>query len=169
MVIVDDATGFETALARVAEARRAVPRASVILLSSTWTTAISLEPRMPESTRRFAEVPTRSASARSSATCSPAMSTTPSHGAQALPARPVPRPIAGLTSRELEILRLVAAGSSNGTIARALWITEQTVKFHLSNVYRKLGVANRTQASRFAHLNGLVDDVETPRALPAAA
>ena len=61
-----------------------------------------------------------------------------------------------LTGRESEILRLVASGSTNGDVARRLWVTEQTVKFHLRNVYRKLGVANRTQASRFAHVNGLV-------------
>jgi DNA-binding NarL/FixJ family response regulator len=61
-----------------------------------------------------------------------------------------------LTSRELEVLQLVAAGSTNGEIARKLWVTEQTVKFHLSNVYRKLDVGNRTEASRYAHLNGLV-------------
>ena len=36
-----------------------------------------------------------------------------------------------------------------------LWVTEQTVKFHLSNIYRKLEVANRTEASRYAHVNGL--------------
>jgi hypothetical protein len=36
-------------------------------------------------------------------------------------------------------------------------VTEQTVKFHLSNVYRKLGVANRTEASHYAHMNGLAD------------
>ena len=52
-----------------------------------------------------------------------------------------------LTARELEILRLVASGNSNRRIAQRLWVTEQTVKFHLSNVYRKLGVANRTEAS----------------------
>ena len=57
-----------------------------------------------------------------------------------------------LTPRELEILRLVASGASNGLIARQLWVTEQTVKFHLSNVYRKLGVANRTEASHYAHI-----------------
>jgi DNA-binding NarL/FixJ family response regulator len=56
-----------------------------------------------------------------------------------------------LTSREKEILRLAAAGYTNGRIARELWITEQTVKFHLSNTYRKLGVSNRTQASRYAY------------------
>jgi DNA-binding NarL/FixJ family response regulator len=63
-----------------------------------------------------------------------------------------------LTARELEVLRLVAAGSTNGDIARKLWVTEQTVKFHLSNVYRKLGVANRTEASRYAQVNGLVGE-----------
>jgi DNA-binding NarL/FixJ family response regulator len=61
-----------------------------------------------------------------------------------------------LTDRELEILRLVAQGLTNGRIARELWVTEQTVKFHLSNTYRKLGVANRTEASRYAHLNDLL-------------
>jgi DNA-binding NarL/FixJ family response regulator len=61
-----------------------------------------------------------------------------------------------LTTRELEILRLVAEGQTNGSIARALWVTEQTVKFHLSNTYRKLGVANRTEASRYAYMHDLV-------------
>jgi DNA-binding NarL/FixJ family response regulator len=70
-----------------------------------------------------------------------------------------------LTPRELEVLQLVASGSSNGEIAQSLWITEQTVKFHLSNVYRKLEVANRTEASHFAYVNGLVaapQPAETP-------
>lgn len=61
-----------------------------------------------------------------------------------------------LTRRELEILRLVAEGHSNSQLARMLWVTEQTVKFHLSNIYRKLDVANRTEASRWAQLNGLL-------------
>lgn len=61
-----------------------------------------------------------------------------------------------LTARELEVLQLLAGGSTNGEIARQLWVTEQTVKFHLSNVYRKLGVANRTEASHYAHVNGMV-------------
>jgi NarL family two-component system response regulator LiaR len=64
----------------------------------------------------------------------------------------------GLTQRELEILRLVAEGHSNAALARRLWVTEQTVKFHLSNVYRKLRVTNRTEASRWAQLNGLLGD-----------
>jgi DNA-binding NarL/FixJ family response regulator len=61
-----------------------------------------------------------------------------------------------LTDRELEIVRLVAQGYTNGRIARELWVTEQTVKFHLSNTYRKLGVANRTEASRYVHVNDLM-------------
>jgi DNA-binding NarL/FixJ family response regulator len=64
----------------------------------------------------------------------------------------------GLTRRELEILRLVADGHSNAQLARMLWVTEQTVKFHLSNIYRKLDVANRTEASRWAQRNGLLQD-----------
>jgi DNA-binding NarL/FixJ family response regulator len=62
-----------------------------------------------------------------------------------------------LTPRELEILQLVAEGSSNAQLAKMLWVTEQTVKFHLSNIYRKLDVANRTEASRWAQLHGLLD------------
>jgi DNA-binding NarL/FixJ family response regulator len=65
--------------------------------------------------------------------------------------------VAALTKRELEILRLVAEGHSNSQLARILWVTEQTVKFHLSNIYRKLDVANRTEASRWAQLHGLLD------------
>ena len=71
-----------------------------------------------------------------------------------------------LTGREIEILKLVAAGFTNGDIARRLWVTEQTVKFHLRNVYRKLNVTNRTQASHIAYLKGLVGS--QPEA-PAAA
>ena len=65
-----------------------------------------------------------------------------------------------LTLREKEILGLVAEGATNGQIARTLWVTEQTVKFHLSNTYRKLGVANRTEASHYAHINNLVTVAE---------
>jgi DNA-binding NarL/FixJ family response regulator len=61
-----------------------------------------------------------------------------------------------LTRREREILQLVAEGHSNAKLAKMLWVTEQTVKFHLSNVYRKLDVSNRTEAARWAQLNGLL-------------
>jgi DNA-binding NarL/FixJ family response regulator len=78
-----------------------------------------------------------------------------------MPAKVVPAETSAsldaLTAREIEILRFAARGSSNGAIARELWVTEQTVKFHLSNIYRKLGVVNRTEASRVAHLGGLME------------
>ena len=61
-----------------------------------------------------------------------------------------------LTDREKEILGLAAEGYTNQRIARELWVTEQTVKFHLSNTYRKLGVANRTEATRYAYMHDLV-------------
>jgi len=68
----------------------------------------------------------------------------------------------GLTRRELEILRLVAEGHSNAQLAKMLWVTEQTVKFHLSNVYRKLDVSNRTEASRWAQIQGLLSAPADP-------
>jgi DNA-binding NarL/FixJ family response regulator len=67
------------------------------------------------------------------------------------------QPTNTLTRREWQILTLVSEGMSNAEIAQRLWVTEQTVKFHLSNVYRKLGVSNRTQASRWVRINGIVD------------
>ena len=75
---------------------------------------------------------------------------------------------AGLTRREREILRLVAEGHSNAQLAKMLWVTEQTVKFHLSNIYRKLDVANRTEASRWAQVHGLLPETAGP-ALAATA
>ena len=62
----------------------------------------------------------------------------------------------GLTRREREILQLVAEGNTNGQVARTLWVTEQTVKFHLANIFKKLHVTNRTQASHWAHAHGLL-------------
>jgi DNA-binding NarL/FixJ family response regulator len=61
----------------------------------------------------------------------------------------------GLSERETEILSGVARGLSNRAIAKELWLSDQTVKFHLHNVYRKLDVANRTEAARYAFDHGL--------------
>ena len=76
---------------------------------------------------------------------------------QLRPVRTDRRDTHGLTKRELEILRLVASGSSNSHLAKSLWVTEQTIKFHLSNVYKKLGVPNRTAASAAASKLGLLE------------
>jgi DNA-binding NarL/FixJ family response regulator len=64
---------------------------------------------------------------------------------------------AGLTERETSILRALARGLSNDAIGKELWVAEQTVKFHLTNIYRKLGVSNRTEATRYAYEHGLVE------------
>ena len=63
----------------------------------------------------------------------------------------------GLSDREQEILRFVADGLTNGAIARKLFVTEQTIKFHLGSIYRKLGASNRTEATHWAVTNGVVD------------
>ena len=76
--------------------------------------------------------------------------------------RAVDTEVLDLTRREREILQLVAEGHSNAKLAKMLWVTEQTVKFHLSNVYRKLNVSNRTEAARWAQLNGLLQGANAP-------
>jgi len=68
-----------------------------------------------------------------------------------------------LTRRELEILSLAVDGRRNAVIAKMLNVSEQTVKFHLSNVYRKLKVSNRTEASRWAQLRGVGSSAPSPR------
>ncbi|MER5355934.1 response regulator transcription factor [Kitasatospora sp. NPDC002551] len=63
--------------------------------------------------------------------------------------------VAGLTARERDVLALVAAGLSNGQIARRIGVVEGTVKAHVSNVLARLGVANRAAAAVLAHEAGL--------------
>lgn len=66
-----------------------------------------------------------------------------------------------LTSREREVLRMVGDGHPNKTIARRLGITERTVKAHLTSVYQRLGVADRTQAALWAQRHAERDAEET--------
>jgi DNA-binding NarL/FixJ family response regulator len=63
---------------------------------------------------------------------------------------------AGLTEREITMLKALTRGLSNKAISQELWVTEQTVKFHLGNLYRKLGVENRLAAASYAHSNGVL-------------
>jgi DNA-binding NarL/FixJ family response regulator len=159
-VVIDEMTQPGGAAARVKEARAAVPAAKVVVLTSHMES------------EWLAELVDAGAHAAVSKTVQSvnlgllvreicaggvyhSFSSTVSAPAAA-------RAHADLTPRELEILRLVAEGASNAGIARRLWVTEQTVKFHLSNVYRKLGVANRTEASHYAHVNRLVDPAYEP-------
>jgi len=62
---------------------------------------------------------------------------------------------AGLTQREITMLKALARGLSNKAICQELWLAEPTVKFHLGNLYRKLGVPNRLAAASYAHSHGL--------------
>ena len=67
---------------------------------------------------------------------------------------------AGLTEREITMLNALARGLSNRAISQELWISQPTVKFHLRNLYRKLGVPNRLAAASFAYSHGLSVDIE---------
>lgn len=73
------------------------------------------------------------------------------------PASRTERPYHGLSDRELEILRLAAEGLSNRQIGRRLFITEGTVKNHVHNALRKLGLENRVQAAAYLVEEGLFD------------
>ena len=85
--------------------------------------------------------------------------------AGARPAAPRPAdPFAGLTPRELEILGLVADGSSNKMIARALSITDGTVKLHVKAILRKLGMRSRVEAAVAAAGHGLGKNRKKPGA-----
>jgi DNA-binding NarL/FixJ family response regulator len=79
------------------------------------------------------------------------------YSAVGMPERNDPARAAGLTERETAILTALARGLSNEAIGKELWVAEQTVKFHLTNIYRKLGVSNRTEAARLAYQQGLVE------------
>jgi DNA-binding NarL/FixJ family response regulator len=83
----------------------------------------------------------------------------------ALEARPPTAEELRLTPKERQVLAQLAGGLSNAEIGRALWLSQQTVKFHLTNVYRKLGVANRTEAAHYALGNGLVEPAAEPPSL----
>jgi DNA-binding CsgD family transcriptional regulator len=75
---------------------------------------------------------------------------------EALSGRPPARAAGGLTAREVEVLRLVAAGKTNRAIAADLVLSEKTVARHLSNIYVKLGLSTRAAATAYAYEHGLV-------------
>ena len=155
VVIVDEMTWSANAVDRIAEVRRAVPGAKIVVLTAEadadWlgdavragADAAIAKTVQPNTLGLLIREIWAGTIHHSFANRRTTASVDATHGK--------------LTARELEILRLVASGASNGVIARQLWVTEQTVKFHLSNVYRKLGVANRTEAGAYAHQHSLVE------------
>jgi DNA-binding NarL/FixJ family response regulator len=169
VVIVDGVQRVPPHAQRLPEIREAAPGAMIVLLAGPLDEAsvraaleagavVCMSASLP-----VAEVQTPAETATPRALVA-AIARQPVHAVGNGPARQEPReipplPVADpnpLTARELEILGAVAEGHTNARIGRLLWVTEQTVKFHLSNIYRKLGVSNRTEASRYALVNGMV-------------
>ncbi len=156
VVVVDGITDAGHALENVRAIRGDLPQALIILVASELDdagNAQAMEAGAIVCLWRDAEMPAVAAGPqpapdRRAAALAPVPLDQPGDAQES----DVPCP---LTARELEILRWVAEGHTNARIARKLWVTEQTVKFHLSNIYRKLGVQNRTEASRYALLNDL--------------
>jgi DNA-binding NarL/FixJ family response regulator len=163
VVVVDQMRSRDATIGRVGEVRAALPAAKIILLQDamdpSWLTtaaAAGADAAIAKSFRlEGIGALIREVAAGNVFHAFEAAHTAlrPSTGSE----------LSQLTERELEILRLVAAGAPNSRIAARLWITEQTVKFHLSNVYRKLGVANRTEASHHAYMNGLLEPMPGAR------
>jgi DNA-binding NarL/FixJ family response regulator len=153
IVVIDDGGQADHVLARVEEAAEGAPGAKTVLLTlrkdADW-----LEDAFRAGTDVILSKATHPASLGTllrEIACDNVI-----HRYRPTPPVPSSAPCQ-LTDRELEILRLVAEGYTNGRIASQLCVSEQTVKFHLSNTYRKLGVSNRTEASRYAHVHDLLD------------
>ena len=155
VVVVDEMSDRRQALARLAEVGASLPAATAVLLTADMDRDWVCEAFAAGATTVIA----RTVQPASFATLL-RESTNGTIVHQIPVASQAPEAAASLTERELEVLRYVAMGFTNGRIARELWVTEQTVKFHLSNTYRKLGVANRTQASMYAQLHNLLAPVE---------
>jgi DNA-binding NarL/FixJ family response regulator len=163
VVVVDGLRDAQAGVEHLREIREEAPNALVLLLSAPLEHPALHEVleagaiAMSAASRATAPaaVPAPALRERPTAAAGPG----PAVVAAAPPPREAPAPAPArspLTARELEILRAVAEGLTNARIGRQLWVTEQTVKFHLSNIYRKLGVSNRTEASRYALVHGLV-------------
>jgi len=152
-VLIDDMSSRTQLLERIREARAALQKAKVILLSHDLSPAT-----LGEATDAGADAAiSRTLDAVSFATLIAAVSGGTVYNTFTMAPRTSTAVRDGLTAREVEVLQMVAGGASNVRIAKSLWVTEQTVKYHLTNIYRKLGVANRTEASHHAHVHGYIN------------
>jgi DNA-binding NarL/FixJ family response regulator len=166
VILVNAVAAEATALERIAEARAEAPEATIVCRTH------HLKPSWPHEVAEAgadATVDGQIDGARMAMLVREIAAGTVFHlpRASAREQREPTEAAARLTARELEILRLMAGGATNSSVAQQLWVTEQTVKFHLSNIYRKLGVANRTEASHYAHTHGLLAPVALPRPVDA--
>lgn len=170
VVLVDELRDQDAMLSRVGEIRAALPAVKLVVLAARMQPSLLAEAAAAGADAAIAKT------ARLERVCALVREVAAGTVFHAFTAAPAPlRRAAGargetptLTQRELEVLRLVAAGAPNSRIAAQLWITEQTVKFHLSKVYRKLGVSNRTAASHHAYVHGLLDATPPATGLAAA-
>jgi DNA-binding NarL/FixJ family response regulator len=155
VVVIDDMNDRAATLCRVSEVRASAPQAKILLLTMRMESAWLAE---ATATGVNAAIAKSASHATVGVLIREVAAGHVFHSFVSAPAqkREVSM-LPDLTARELEILQWVAAGASNSKIAGELFVTEQTVKFHLSNIYRKLGVANRTQASHFAYHHGLLE------------
>jgi DNA-binding NarL/FixJ family response regulator len=160
VVLVDDMRDPDATLERIVELRQALPSAKLVLL------ALEMDPTWLSRARTAGIDAAVAKSARAGSLGTIVREVVNGHVFHQFAAVQPPSAavLRCLTGRERQTLLLAAAGRSNSDIAERLWVTEQTVKFHLSNVYRKLNVSNRTEASHLAHLDGLLDRDSTERA-----
>jgi DNA-binding NarL/FixJ family response regulator len=163
IVLVDEMHNGEDALERVRECRDEAPSATIVLLTmrmeDAWV-AEAITAGAAACLSKSAHLPSLGTLIREVVDRNIVTAVPPPRSDGTLPGN------VELTAREGEILGLAAHGLTNSQIGKRLWVTEQTVKFHLSNIYRKLGVSNRTEASSYAHRRNLVTR-SGPHPLPA--
>ena len=152
VVLVDEMWQRTNALARIREAGEDVPEATVVLLAYGLDAA-ALDDAFEAGAH--AVIARRLHPATLGTLLREVVEGNVVHAPRRPPREPAPMRW-GLTAREIEVLGFVAEGNTNSRVAHALGVSEKTVKFHLCNVYRKLGVGNRTEATRHAHVHSLV-------------
>jgi len=133
----------------IQHAKSAIPDITVVAFSRIWDDR-HVQPVMDLGVAAYVPKATPVATLRSViAGAQDGMLTRPK-ATEAMAAMPV------LTPREVEVLALVAEGNSNQAVAERLFVTERTVRFHLRNIYAKLGAGNRTMAVAVARKTGII-------------
>ncbi|MFO1143413.1 MAG: HD domain-containing phosphohydrolase [Amaricoccus sp.] len=150
-----DGSGYH----RYARAPDLSPAARILAAAEAYQTAIEARPHRPAATPRAAAVALRAlvAEGKLCSNAAEAVLTAAGQGSR----RAAPARLDGLTSREIEVLRLIAAGHTAKEAARLLGISPKTADNHIQNLYAKIGVSTRAGAALYALERGLV---ETARA-----